>query len=599
MRKTLLFLMLLSVKLTFGQVSDDFTDGNFSVNPSWNGHVSHFIINNSKQLQTKLNTSSQAVILSTPSVLAVNTKWDFFIQLNFDPSTSNQARIYLIADAANLEGPINGYFIQIGENGSSDSYDLYRQNGTVVTKIIDGAAKARLDANVLLANVHITRDHVGKWELYTDISGSNNYTLEGSATDLTFINTDWFGISCKYTSTRSEGFIFDNFSIQELSPDVIPPRLISAIAVDDHTIEVVFSERLASASAMQKESYDLQNIGHPSAIIAANLPNVFKLTYPVTLQSGAYKLTVNGVKDLSGNLMVGKNEVSFLYVKPYQLKSGDLLISEVLVNPKNGGVDFIEIYNNADQILDLKGLQLGNADAGGNKANIKNVTSSSIYMFPRTYWVLTSNPTIVKQHYESKVVNHFIQMASLPSFNNDEGTVFLLSGNEQLDRLDYTAKMHFPLLNNEDGVSLERVSLVKGTNEKGNFKSAAKSVGFATPTYENSQGGIGAVKNKVSLSNKIFSPDGDGFQDLLQIDYHFMDSGYMANINIYTDKGILVRKLERNTTIATLGSFSWDGLNDAGRQSKIGIYIVMFDAFSLDGRTENFRQSCVLAAKLN
>ena len=33
MRKTLLFLLLLSVKLTFGQFRDNFNDGNFTFNP--------------------------------------------------------------------------------------------------------------------------------------------------------------------------------------------------------------------------------------------------------------------------------------------------------------------------------------------------------------------------------------------------------------------------------------------------------------------------------------------------------------------------------------------------------------------------------------
>ncbi len=62
---------------------------------------------------------------------------------------------------------------------------------------------------------------------------------------------------------------------------------------------------------------------------------------------------------------------------------------------------------------------------------------------------------------------------------------------------------------------------------------------------------------------------------------------------------MLVRKLERNTSTATQGSFNWDGLNDTGRQSDIGIYIIKFDAFALNGKTVTFKQTCVLAAKLN
>lgn len=107
------------------------------------------------------------------------------------------------------------------------------------------------------------------------------------------------------------------------------------------------------------------------------------------------------------------------------------------------------------------------------------------------------------------------------------------------------------------------------------------------------------TKNKVTLANKVFSPDDDGFDDVLNIDYSFVNNGYLATVNIYSDKGILVRKLQRNTSIATNGTFNWDGLNDAGHKSKVGIYIIKFDAFRLDGTKESFKNTCVLAAKLN
>ncbi|MBY0543357.1 MAG: hypothetical protein K2P75_08125, partial [Sphingobacteriaceae bacterium] len=176
----------------------------------------------------------------------------------------------------------------------------------------------------------------------------------------------------------------------------------------------------------------------------------------------------------------------------------------------------------------------------------------------------------------------------------------LITDQFTVDRFDYNDSMHLALLKNVKGVSLERVSFLKSANDFGNFKSAAQSTGFATPTYRNSQEeDINSLKNNVSLANKVFSPDGDGYEELLQIDYRFVDNGNIANVNIYTDKGILVRKLQRNTSVATAGNFIWDGLNDAGQKSKVGIYIIKFDAFALNGKTESFKQACVLAAKLN
>lgn len=597
MRKTLLFLMLLSVKLTFGQVSDDFSDGNFDVNPSWIGNDQQFFVNSSKQLQTSLSAVGQTVMLSVPNALALNVEWEFSIQLNFDPSTSNQAKIYLIADKSDLNVPLNGYFIQIGENGNTDSYDLYRQTGKVITKIIDGAAKARPDAGKLLANIRVTRNEMGKWELYSAPLGNANYSLEGEATDLTHVNTNWFGISCKYTTTRSNGFIFDNISVSESSPDLTPPTLLSAKVLDEHTIAAVFSEPLEPSSALTANFYRVNILGNPQSVSASS-PTVYHLNYMQTLPSGDYKLTIRGVKDLKGNPIEGNNEAAFFYLQPYELKNGDLLISEILVNPKSGGVDFVEIYNATDQILDLKALRLANVDVNGNVANVKNVSATSVYMPAKTYWVLTSDPTRVKANYEAKFPDQFIQM-SMPAYNNDKGSVILLGNNGTLERLDYNEGMHHPLLKNVDGVALERVSFKSAANEPGNFTSAAMSSGYATPTYRNFWEENTAAKNGIFIANRTFSPDGDGFEDLLQIDYNFSNTNNLVTINIYTDKGVLVRKLVQNNTVATTGSFTWDGLNDHGMQSKVGIYIVKVDAFTLDGKSETFRKPCVLAARLS
>ena len=598
MIKTLLLFMLLSVKLAFGQVSDDFSDGNITSNPVWSGNTSQFYVNAAKQLQTSSSTIAQTVSLVTANVLVLNAKWEFFIQMNFDPSTSNQARIYLISDNQDLKGSLNGYFIQIGESGNTDSYGLYKQSGLTITKIIDGSAKTRTDANVLLARVKATRDNAGKWELLTDVTGGTNFTSEGMATDLTHVYTDWFGVRCEYTATRSNGFIFDDFSVTELKADVTPPNLISAKALDEFTVEALFSERLESSSALLNSNYSVAKIGNPNSITAA--ANTYKLTFASALPTGDNKLTVTNVKDVKGNVIGANNTASFFFVKPYNIKKGDVLLSEILSNPRTGGVDFVEIYNNTNQIIDLKDLQLANADASGNPASIKNISTSSVYVLPKTYWVLTTNPTIIEQHYEVKFPNQFVQVSSFPSFNNDKGTVILLKGKEELERFAYNESMHIKLLRDGDGVSLERVSFLADVSTANNFKSAAQSVGFATPTYRNSQEeDLNTIKNKVSLTSKTFSPDEDGFEDLLQINYEFVNNGNLATINVYSDKGVLVRKLQRNTSIATAGSFVWDGLNDAGQRCKVGIYLIKFDTFTLTGKMESFKHTCVLATKLN
>ncbi|WP_424059511.1 hypothetical protein, partial [Pedobacter sp.] len=67
-----------------------------------------------------------------------------------------------------------------------------------------------------------------------------------------------------------------------------------------------------------------------------------------------------------------------------------MLISEILFNPRSGGVDFVEIYNNSNHEIDSKELQLANAKAAGAPASIKNVSSAKLMIAPGSYWVITT-----------------------------------------------------------------------------------------------------------------------------------------------------------------------------------------------------------------
>jgi hypothetical protein len=46
----LLLLFLFCIARGFAQVDDDFTDGNFSADPAWNGDVAKFEVNTAQQL---------------------------------------------------------------------------------------------------------------------------------------------------------------------------------------------------------------------------------------------------------------------------------------------------------------------------------------------------------------------------------------------------------------------------------------------------------------------------------------------------------------------------------------------------------------------
>ncbi len=866
MRKFLLFLGLFVSKVAFSQLSDNFTDGNFNLSPVWQGDASGYTINASKQLQTTLSSVSQNVNLYTSNYLATNAKWNFFVQMAFDPSSSNQARIYLIADQSDFNGSLNGYFVQIGESGSTDSYDLYKQTGTTITKIIDGPAKIRPLTDEVKARVQVTRDANGFWELKTDITGGTTYTSEGTITDKTYTSTAYFGVKSIYTSTRSNLFIYDDFAITELVPDVTPPVLNSVGAINGSQINANFNEAVNTTDAAIISHYSIMpgNILPSSVTINGTLVT---LNLANQLNTGNYTLSVSTVKDLKGNSSTPQTK-SFFYKKPYLAKFNDLvineifadpspqidlpsvefieiwnrstedigltgfrysdqntiytfvndsikanqylvlcaktdtlefkkygkviglspwpslnnssdqikltnqngdllaqvnyndtwykdavkklggytlelidplsackpsqnyaasndfsggtpgrqnsiylnnktssplqitsvilkdsltvtltfnrgldsleatltshylinngvgvpiisnpiapsftsvalkynlplsrnqtytatvtgvtdcggttltnqtlsfvypgliakndiLINEILFNPKSGGVDFVEVYNHSDKILDFKDLKIASLFATKDSViSIKEISITTLLFQPQTYWVITTNPDTVKSQYQTAHPNNFIKLTSLPSYNDDSGTAVILNkDNVKIDLLNYSKSMQFALLTDLNGVSLERSSFNLSTNAEGNFRSAAASVGYATPADKNSQYLENAIATEeISLVSQTFSPDNDGYEDVLRILYKFSKPNNAANVTVYNDQGRLIKKLVRNQTLATEGEWIWDGLDDASQKAKTGIYIIYAELFDLDGNVKKYKRTAIIASKFN
>jgi flagellar hook assembly protein FlgD len=125
-------------------------------------------------------------------------------------------------------------------------------------------------------------------------------------------------------------------------------------------------------------------------------------------------------------------------------------------------------------------------------------------------------------------------------------------------------------------------------------------VGYATPGYKNSQFlEDGVAVEEITIPNQTFSPDNDGFEDVLPILFKFSEPNYAANVTIYNDQGVLIRKLVRNETIGSQGQWIWDGLTDTNQKARTGIYIIYAELFDLNGNVKKYKKTAVLAGNLN
>ncbi|MCO6499968.1 MAG: lamin tail domain-containing protein [Vicingus serpentipes] len=598
--KYLIILVLTCVShIVAAQLIDNFSDSNFSVNPAWSGDTNFYEVDTTYQLHLNAVAQADVSFLSTPSTAINNATWEFLVKMDFNPSSSNYAKVYLVANQANLKNTLNGYFVKIGN--TADEISLYRQDGLVETKIIDGIDN-RLNTLKVNCRIKVTRDSLGAWQVFSDTTGSTNFTLEGGAFDNTYNSSLYFGVFSKYTSTRSTLFYYDDFNVLgDGFIDNTPPQLDSLLVIDEKNLVLYFNEDVELNSSQNNLNYTVDlGVGNP-AIATRDLANnsLVHLTFSNTFTNGTnYTLTINNIKDTANNTIVSISALfTYLVLDPPVI--GDLIINEVLFNPFIGGSDFVELYNNSNKIINLKGWNLANLERDSID-NYKLITDTFRLIFPKEFILLSKDVYNISTEYVNSVESTFLKMTSFPTYNNDEGDVYLLDvSNQVIDYFHYSEDMHFPLLNNVEGVSLERINYNRPTNEITNWHSAAEAVGFATPGYENSQyQQQNDNDDEFFIDPLTFSPNNDGVDDVVNISYHFSDPGYVANVVVYDAKGRLVKKLIQNQLLSVKGIFSWDGVDENNEKARIGIYIIYIEAFDLTGNVKSFKRTAVLASQL-
>lgn len=258
-------IFLLSFHFSWSQVIDNFSDGDFSTNPTWQpDNAANWTIDNNR-LRSNSSSASSTFYISTPSVKATNAQWDFFVNLQFNTSSANYVDIFLTSNQADLTNATNnGYFVRIG--GTPDEISLYKLTAGSPALLINGTDGVTNSSNNSL-RIKVIRDSNNLWTLERDVSGTgSNFVLEGSITDNTHATSAFFGIRItQSTSTFFSKHFFDDFVVGEIVVDTDPPSIVSATPISATQLDVLFNENVETTSAQLTANYSVNNaVGNPT-----------------------------------------------------------------------------------------------------------------------------------------------------------------------------------------------------------------------------------------------------------------------------------------------------------------------------------------------
>ncbi len=387
-------------------------------------------------------------------------------------------------------------------------------------------------------------------------------------------------------------------SVRAANADALAPTLLRAVALNATTVRAYFSEKLDSAAAATLSRYSL---APAIAVVGATPvgPDFRQVDLTLGAALGASRpttLAVQTATDCAGNASGPLQSATFAL--PEAAVSGDVVINEILFNPRTGGVRFVELINRSPKFIDLQGWQLGNLKPDGSVDNAI-LASGPLVLAPGLLLAFSSSTaTIISQYPTSSDAANLVQLSSLPTFP-DASTVILADRlGFEIDRLGYSKNLHLSLLSTQEGVSLERIR-INGASNGSNFHSAAGAVGYATPGRPNSQAQDAAGGDQeLAITPEVFTPDDDGQQDFATLNYHLDATGYAATITVYDALGRLTRHLVRNETLPTTGFVQWDGIDDRGHKAAVGYYILLVELFRPSGgERREYKKTVVLGAR--
>lgn len=374
-------------------------------------------------------------------------------------------------------------------------------------------------------------------------------------------------------------------SISESVPDNFGPNLVAAFAISSDTVRFDFDEYLSPESI-------------PSIIISPSVKltidssrlyaqSIFGFLKKNLEQGIEYEVSASEIMDCNGNQIQGS---STTLVLPFEALQNEVLISEILFNPRTSGADFVEVHNTSDKPITMKNWHFA------NEIDLKKIFDDELIIGAGSYLAFTEDANQLVLDYPKATVGNIIQIESLPSFSDDEGMVKLLNDLSLLqDSLSYFDDFHSPLLSDDEGISLERISFSQ-PNRRENWRSAASTVGFATPGYANSQNlDIAMFNDPIEIEPKVFVP-GVGVRSFTTINYQFDAPGNFANIRLYDQNGRKVKTLASGASLNTTGFITWDGTNDSGAGVRMGYYLVVFEVFSGSGFSETYKETVVVGA---
>lgn len=274
--------------------------------------------------------------------------------------------------------------------------------------------------------------------------------------------------------------------------------------------------------------------------------------------------------------------------------TGAIIVNEIMFAPNAGEPEWAEILNLGGRMVNLRDWTVSDATSVR-----RTVAARDFLIAPDEFAVLTGDSAALRA-FDPGLSARVLQVAGFPALNDGGDCVAI--GDVRgctIDSVAYAPSWHSPALPDPGGRSLERIIPRGGSNDPGNWTSCVLTRG-GTPGRPNSAarapGTSGAL---LSCAPNPFSPDGDGVDDAAVIHYTLPGGIWSLHVKVFDVRGRLIRRLASAAPGVAQGDFVWDGRDDDRVRGRLGMYVVLLEAFDLNrGVNVSAKAVVVLAGRL-
>ena len=302
----------------------------------------------------------------------LNTKnpfsFSFRIRHGFDPSNMNNWQLAL--GATFYDGPatgggkphiLNGIVLGINYTGSDDHIKIWRVNNGDIETLCSTALNYQEQVGTSQAPLfRMEGDGDGSLDLFWSPDPAEQIPqLLGSCRIEEISWGRQFIVRYRYSSSRDRALWLDRLELEgHFVKDTLAPKVSGVELVNEHTLQLGFSERVVLSEAC---SFILFSEKFPGGISPDSLWGIEEgvvISFPEVIPNRVpHQIRVEGVVDLDGNLL-GDTLVN---VMRNEAQWGDLVFNEVMADPDpvvRYSEEYLELFNRSDHLLNLEGWKL-------------------------------------------------------------------------------------------------------------------------------------------------------------------------------------------------------------------------------------------------